>query len=421
MLLGDLRRRPLLALPALALLVLTGVGVYVAGWNLWAGYHFQAAQRALERPDFARARAHLALCLEFWPRSAETHFLAAQAARRAGAFQDAEQHLSRCQKLGWPREAVELEQALARAQRGDLDSVEGYLLSGLGKDAPETVLILEALAQGYLRTYRLPEALDCLDRWLKHQPDNVQALLWRGEVKERRKDSAEAVASYRRAVELAPGDDRARLHLAEALTRSDRAEEAVEHFERLRQRQAGNPAVLLGLARCRRSMGKTEEARQLLEGVVASHPRHVEAVEELGKLLLQSGQPDEAEGWLRRAVQLAPYERDANFNLYQCLVQRGRREEAGHYLARAEKIDADFQRLSELTRKVAAEPRDPALRQEAGAILLRNGQEQEGLRWLASALQEDPKHRPTHQTLADYYERAGQRTLAAQHRRQAAP
>jgi Tfp pilus assembly protein PilF len=165
----------------------------------------------------------------------------------------------------------------------------------------------------------------------------------------------------------------------------------------------------------------TEEAQKLLEAVLAYHPEHVEALGELGKLLLQTGKESEAEGWLRRAVALAPYERDANFNLYQCLVQRGRREEAGHYLARAEKIDADFQRLSELTRKIAAEPKDPALRQEAGAILLRNGQEQEGLRWLASALQEDPKHRPTHQTLADYYERAGQRALAAQHRRQAAP
>jgi Tfp pilus assembly protein PilF len=52
-------------------------------------------------------------------------------------------------------------------------------------------------------------------------------------------------------------------------------------------------------------------------------------------------------------------------------------------------------------------------------ICLGNGQAQEGLRWLSGALQIDPQHGPTHQALADYYEKAGEPDLAARHRQQA--
>src|SRR5262249_42226540 len=157
-----LRQRPLSALLALILLGLLGLGVYVVGWSLWAEYHFQAARRELatlrdlDRRVLTRVRAHLALCLEVWPRSAETHFLAARTARRAGAYGAAEQHLTQCQQLQWPAEAVTLERAMLSAQLGELaPAVEEYLLSGISKQDPDVLLILEALTQGYLMTYRL--------------------------------------------------------------------------------------------------------------------------------------------------------------------------------------------------------------------------------------------------------------------------
>ena len=74
-------------------------------------------------------------------------------------------------------------------------------------------------------------------------------------------------------------------------------------------------------------------------------------------------------------------------------------------------------RLETLTRQIAQAPNDPDLRCEAGLIFLNNGQEVEGLRWLASALKENPHHGPSHRALADYYERAGDTTRAAEHRR----
>ena len=71
----------------------------------------------------------------------------------------------------------------------------------------------------------------------------------------------------------------------------------------------------------------------------------------------------------------------------------------------------------ELQQLAAKDPRNIAVRHEAGTIALRLGQEDAGLRWLAAALQIEPKHRATHHVLADHFERKGRRDIAEHHRR----
>jgi Tfp pilus assembly protein PilF len=142
----------------------------------------------------------------------------------------------------------------------------------------------------------------------------------------------------------------------------------------------------------------------------------VGALGERGRLYLETGQPADAERWLRVAAGLAPYDRDIIYVLYLCLQQSGKSKEAEGYGAKLQEIDTQLGRLRELTRQVAATPHDPALRHEAGMIFLRSGQAKEGLRWLYSALHEEPRYRPTHQALAEYYESIGEKGQAASHR-----
>jgi tetratricopeptide (TPR) repeat protein len=400
-LLQGARRRPKVAAYFLTLVALAGVAVYTGGRHFWRQSQFRAVEQALERRDFSEARALLGECLKHWPQDAELRLLAARAARQDGDFAEADKQLELCQRLQGNQDGINLERVLLTAQMGDPDRVEGYLLSYPNRPASEAVLVFEAFAQGYFKTQRLNESLYCLDRWLKEQPDNVQALLWRGQVLERRNDLEEAVASYRRAVAQDPDDDKSRRLLALALVRSDRAKEAVEHLERLR-RHSTDTEILLGLARCRRSLGQVDEARRLLDEVLAREKRHAEALSEHGKLALQTGQPVEAERWLRRALVEAPYDRETNYTLYLCLVQQEREQDAAEVLETVERIRADLQRVSELRRQVAASPRDPSLRYEAGMIFLRNGQKAEGLRWLRSALELNPSYPEALAALAKY-------------------
>jgi tetratricopeptide (TPR) repeat protein len=400
-----------LLLLALVPLALIGLGGWVAGWQIWAQRHRSLAEQALARRDLTGALEHLKLCLRVWPTSSETHFLAARTARRAGLYDEAEEHLRLCKKYDGVPEAIELEQALVATQRGDW-KYEQYLHGCVTADHPDAELILEALVFSYMKTYRLGHAIKCLDYWLEHFPDNVLARLWRGRARELTRFFAEALEDYHRAVELAPDHFEARERLAELLIHKHQAAEALPHFEYLRQRQPDNAAVLLGLARCRAELAEQEAARELLDQFLATHPDHPVALTERGKLALAMGQPAEAEPWLRRAA-VASYDPETIYVLMRCLHQNGKAGEAKEWLARFQQVEADLKRVVKATRAITQRPNDPDLRCEVGTLMLRNGQEEEGLRWLNSALHEKPEHGPTLQALADYYGRHGRPDVAA--------
>jgi tetratricopeptide (TPR) repeat protein len=400
------------------LLLFGAVGAYV-GLQFWASHHFRAAQQALERRHLDEARGHLTSCLKVWPRDAEVYFLLARTARRAEAFDEAERYLARCKELGWVEEATSLEKALAQVQRGHVARLEGYLHSCVQKDHPDAAIILEALAEGYLKTFQLPKARICLDQLIERQPENAQALVWRGETLLRLHRNADALADFRQALTLDPERADVRLRLAELLLERQQAAEALRHYEWLHEQKPADRAVRLGLARCYARTNRVAEAIPLLDKLLAELPDDAVALTERGKAALQVGPAEEAEKWLRRAVELAPYDREAVYNLLQCLEAQNRQEEAARRKTDLDRIDADQDRLKELTKRIAESPGDAALRCEAGQILLRNGLEQEGLRWLASALELDPHQARVHRALADYFEKTGRKEEAAVHRRAA--
>lgn len=380
--------------------------------------HFKAARAAAGRRDFARARQELAKCIALAPDRADARLLAARTARRMGDYAEAEKQLKECQRLKAPVEAVKLERALLRAQRGEVEDVEKYLTTAVKKGHPDRVLILEALARGYLASYRLPDALRTLGLWLGKEPKDAEAFYWRGEVFRQLSRAEKAVADYRLAIELDPQHDRARLRLAEGLLQSGDAEEALKHYQRLQKRRPKDAAVRLGLARCAVEMGKTDEGKKILDRLLADEPRNAAALSERGRVALQEDQAAAAEKWLRQAVALAPADYTANYRLAMCLSLPGKDEEFRKQLARVKRIQEDVERLQTIIRTTLPEsPTSPAVRHEGGMILLRLGRDAEALRWLAAALRLDPRHKPTHRALADYYTRIGKKELAAKHRR----
>jgi predicted Zn-dependent protease len=397
-----LRARP--ARGALAALVAVGLVGGLAGWFFWPDGHLPAAERALERRDYAAARTHLNKSLKWHPRDAHRHFLAARAARGAGRLDEAEEQLRACERLHGDGEAIDLERALIRLQGGD-EEVEDYLLARAGRDDPDALLTREVLIQHYLDTYQLFKARRGLDLYLERRPDDVLALLARGFVWERLFFYADAVCDYRRAVEADPHNDGARRRLAQVLLITGPPDEAAEQFGDLRGRHPDDPEVLLGLARARRQQGRTDEACELLDRLLADHPANAGALAERGRAALEQGDTARAEGWLRRAVTLAPLDREALYSLCQCLRQGGPAGDLRDLHARLDRLDADLKRLGQLTKAVLGAPHDPALRYEAAQIFLRDGEEDEGVRWLEMALHEDPGYGPARQALAEYARR----------------
>jgi tetratricopeptide (TPR) repeat protein len=410
-------RNPRRLVGLVAITIVLGAAGAVGGTHLRALYHLRAARSAMERYHNEEARRHLQICLQTWPKDATIRLLSARAARRSEDFEEAENQLAECQRLEGESEPSVLEWALLRASKGEIDAVEKYLCRLVDEGHSDTPLILEALTQGYLRTYRLPNVLACLEHWLGMQPDNVQVLLYRGRVWDRVRAYDKAIEDYRRVLQLDAELDEARLRLANALIEGNSEnnyEEASAHLEHLRGRQPDNPEVLVRLASCRANLNRTEEALELLEGLLAEHPDYEPALCGRGRLLLQQGRAAEAEHWLRRAVTALPYDHTANHALYRCLMeQTGREDEAASQLARLTDLEKNLTRLKDISnREMGLKPRDPKLHCELGIIFLNIGQEEYGERWLLSALRCDPRYQPARAALADYYQRKAEGSKA---------
>jgi Tfp pilus assembly protein PilF len=399
---------------------LLGLGGYRAGLHFYVEHHLRAAEEASARYEFEQAQQHLAACLWARPRSGPLHLEAARAARRAEHYDQAEEHLRQCQRLEGKNTENALEAILLRVQAGDLAESEKLLQEQVDRGVPEAPLILEALAQGYIYTYRLDGARYCLDRLLEREPDNVLALLLRASLSQTAGNHPGAEKDYRRAIAIQPEHREARRRFGEFLLNTKRGEEALAQFDYLRQRPGGDqPDVLLGLARAYRQLGQTEAARQALDELLQRDPDNGFGLIERGKIALVTESPADAELWFRRAVAQYPYDPQVNYLLGQCLSRQGRDEEARTFEAASQRIEKDLKQLEAVFRRIMKSPRDPQPRLEAAQICLRNGRADEGERWLLSALQQAPQDAATRAALAEHYERTGRTDLADAYRRPA--
>ena len=406
-------RRPILVLVLLGL-------VGIAGWQGWVHYstgsHLRQGRAALRRDDPEEARHQIESCLAVWPQDREANFLAARAARRCGDLDAARKYLKQADALGQALADLEVERALIKAQAGYPAEVEAALLKALEEGYGESAEIVSVLLPVYLAEYRIPEAEALAAKWVELRPDTVKAWAARADVLERLHNKKEAVAAFRRLVELAPDDRRARFNLARLLLESRQApDEAAGHLERLTEAEPGDGATVILLAACREAQGRTEEAVALLDRVIAGPACDAKALHHRGRLELNRGQPAAALAFLRRAIELDPSDSELLYTHFLCVQQIGTPAEARAAEERWRRCDTDLKRVGELGRTIATSPKDPDLRREMGELFLRNGRTVEGIRWLESALRIDPRHAPTHRVLAAHYEKTGRPDLARTH------
>jgi len=420
---GSLRSRPTVTvLLLIGCLALIGTVGYLVAVQVYGGQRWRQARQAVERDDLRAGREHLEACLEIWPTSAEVHFQLARLCRRAGDFDAARDHLKKADDLDWVRDLVDLEYLLSRAQSGAIRAVEETLLTRLRQGHAEERLILEALVKGYLQVNLLSDAFHWATVWLERHPDDWQPYYLRGLSLERAwmlNVAANASEDYKRALDRKPELTDARLRLGEILVRENRYHDALTHLEIYRRHDPDDPAVVAATARCLRALGRGDEARELLDAWLPSHAGHGTVCLIRGQLELDRDELDPACEWLFRPETLALSSIEAHQILGQVYRRLGRQAEAQEREELGRRLDEDVRRLHELTTQSLTNPKDLFVRIEAGTILLRQGQDQDAARWLLSALQEDPNHKPTHQALAELYAKMGDHRRARDHRRKA--
>jgi Tfp pilus assembly protein PilF len=411
-------RHPLRSLGIAVLLLVIATGIGIAGIWLWASYHLRAGRAAVQHYHTPEAVLHLQAALSIWPRDPETLLLAARAARRAASFNTADHFLDLYQELRKEDKDLTLERICLRAERGEPDSVAKYCQSLVEQNDADAPLVLEALAQGYLRSYQPQKAEMVLSKWLELEPDNPQALHIQGQVYDLESRQADAIKSYRAALTADPTLDEARLRLCDVLMQLGSYEEAQPHLEYLRGRLPQHPKVLVYLARIQDRQGHPEEADKLLAEALARQPHFAPALVDRGVLAIRAGRFGEAEKYLREAVQYDPSDFQAHDRLAFCLEQNDKPAEADKLREHIKQMEKDMTEIQAIIRQGLLErsPHDADLHYRIGMISLRAGAEAEALRWLHSALQEDPNHQGAHKALMEYYQRIRNFRKADEHR-----
>ena len=129
------------------------------------------------------------------------------------------------------------------------------------------------------------EALTDLDQALKLAPDWAEVHYQAGRVQTRLKNLDQALAAYRRALELDPKLDGANFNSGYILLERGRPEEAIAYFQKVVD--LGSPFAAdaqVNLAVCYYKLGQQDEARRHLEAALSLNPNHKLALAYLDKL-----------------------------------------------------------------------------------------------------------------------------------------
>lgn len=287
--------------------------------------------------------------------------------------------------------------------------------------APDDLRWRAYLARVLLESGEWERCAGELDLVLAQRPDDVASLIYRADADRMRNRLDEAMAGYRRVIEISPKTARAYCGAGRVLLRRGELTIAVGYLEEAIRLTSEYGTARYVLGQALRKLGRTEAAMQQLE--LAEQQRNEEpqvpdplrqrldalrtgAIDALhrGIDLLQQGQVEHAIALLEEAVRINPDLPEAHGQLGTALLKRGQLEHAEESLRRALNLDPNFvDALYNL-----------------GLIAHRRNDYSEAARHFALAVSIRPQHFDAHLGLGADLSRLGRADEAIEHLRAAA-
>jgi len=148
----------------------------------------------------------------------------------------------------------------------------------------------------------------------------------------------EAIACFEKALELSPDYAEAHNNLGNALVRSRKLDEAIEHFEKALDLNAEDASAHINFGVALVQSGRIDEAIQHLQKGLDSHPDNADAHNNLGFALATKGRLDEAIPDFEKAVSLNGRSLEYRSNIGSALAAKTRFPEAILQLEEAVKL-----------------------------------------------------------------------------------
>ncbi len=349
-------------------------------------------------------------------RVGETHLLFAKSYRRQGKLDLVREHLLTAWDRGVPVERLEREQWLTLAQSGQIQAAESHLqqmLQDPGDDAPE---ICEAFVAGYFRNYQVARAIPLLTAWEADFPDDPRPHELRGIWFQDAGSWREAAASYEKALKLAPDLTRIRCSMAVCLRELHEYDNAETQFLQCLSESPDDSVLLVEWCELLLSNGKTPEAKSVLQRVLNSSSGNKDARIAMGRVLLMDGDAKAAVELIEPLYDENPDDSEIRYSLASALQASGASEQAGELFRKVSAAEEQLRHRQALIDSLEQDPNQPDVRYEIAMISMKHESPEEGLRWLVSVINLDPRHAASHVALADYYHRIGNAELEEKHR-----
>lgn len=177
---------------------------------------------------------------------------------------------------------------------------------------------------------------------LRHAPNAAVAHGNLGEVLANRGDDEEALAHYRRALELRPDYHEARVNMANALARLGRTAAAESLYATALSGAHPDAETYVNLGIVRRQAGDRAGARAAFEAALAADPRSARALNQLAVLAAEEGDREGALACFDRAIAVDPVNAEAYSSRALILGRLGRPAEARASVERAIALRPDY-------------------------------------------------------------------------------
>lgn len=309
--------------------------------DLWqAEYQRSLALMTLGRLGEARAGVLRVLSqLEGYRETGEGRQMLARATQSLGEILLGEGQAGEAEKRF--REALKLDGKLWRSHAGLAESLlrsarhEEAAAAAMeairGGDGRSSTIGLLGVAQS--GAGRVSEALQSFDEALRRESKNIVALRGRAEIRLLKQEFEAAAADLRQALAVAP-DAGLHLRLGWTLSRMERNEEALAEYRAALAIDPGNNEAKVAVAALTIRSGSGSEAIGQLEALIATEPGRADLRAQLGELYL-AGQPEKALEQYLAAVKLEPTKASHRIGLGSTLVRLRRMEQAVPLLRQA--------------------------------------------------------------------------------------
>lgn len=230
------------------------------------------------------------------------------------------------------------------------------LLEHVAQQSPNSVYFQHALGTAYLRVQDFEKARRHLQDAIKIDPSYVQASTAMAEALTALGDYAaaeeyflasfliqdgatsraqygdllvelgrfeDALAQYKKAIEIFPTFASAHARMGDALRRMGRMDQAFAAYQKAESIKSGLPAATIGLGIMYADQNRIDEAIAKFKQLADTHADHGQAWLNLGKALMTKGDLDAAEESLRRALEIPAVKAEASYGLGVVQSKRG--------------------------------------------------------------------------------------------------